>query len=120
MIVILGGSAAFRLPWAAVFPNSKHSSAHSRHAPHTLQLHLNKLKPLVLSIIVSMLHICSGHQLVGTVLQGATEILRILDSDCESGAGMGRGKETAWLNLRSIRTPNLKDVRILGLFSVSP
>lgn len=62
--VILGGPASFRLPQAALFLNSKHSSTHARYAFRILQLHLNKLKALVLSITVNMLHVPSGHQLL--------------------------------------------------------
>lgn len=62
--VILGGPTSSRLPQAALFLNSKRSSTHARYAFCILQLHLNKLKALVLSITVNMLHVPSGHQLL--------------------------------------------------------
>ena len=63
--VILGGPTSSRVPQAAVFLNSKHSPIHARYAFYVLQLHLNKLKALVLSITVNTLHVPFGHQLLG-------------------------------------------------------
>lgn len=116
--VILGGPKFSRLPWAAIFPNSMHSSAHSRYALHTMQLYLNKLKPLALSVIVSKLHIPFRHQLLGTVLQGTTEILSTLDSDCWVSRRDGQ-RERDSMPVSEATTPKKDEyIRPLPLFAL--
>ena len=111
--VILGGPAFSRLPWAAVVPNSTHSSAHPRYVLHTIQLYMNKLKPLALSITVSKLQRPFRHQLLGTVLQGTTEMWSTLDSDCwvSDRNGQRKGDSTA----ESLKLLNLKEMNMLGI-----